>query len=505
MSELKLRDYQQDAVDMITDLLDFECPTKAYCFVLPTGAGKSVIIGAAINDMLLLVKDIKILVCSWTTKIIAQDKGKLDMFMRGEDYDNVDFLTVQQMNRRPVTDTYDVIIVDECHKMYRGTAGYESITARMHNSNKELRNPKSTTIVIGLTATPYRNKHENVINDKMFVGVGDVVTYGALIRRDYLVPPEYIKSPLFSLDRDKLESSGFDYTAESMDKQCDKAVKAIAEMIVSTHDSGKQGVRHHCTLVFLPSIRIVKDVEKRLSKLGHKCGVITGETDFDDREEVISNMGIILNCATMTTGVDITRITSVVVCRATKSWVLWRQIIGRGLRTNRGKTKCYIIDCGGNVEMFGDDLDAMPSVTDSQVTGLPIMSECPRCNRYTATSIMTCPYCDFVLRTKDDVYALNLYNIYFNGGMRPVDGYELSKVKITGKGFREILTIRMGIGPQFRFVFSDHPFSQSKKEEYLDILKSYKTKSETLFIRVEKIKGFDTIVDAKLVKTKPKF
>ena len=504
MTELKLRDYQQDAVDMITDLLDFECPTKAYCFVLPTGAGKSVIIGAAINDML-LIKDIKILVCSWTTKIIAQDKSKLDTFMRGEVYDNVDFLTVQQMNRRPVTDTYDVIIVDECHKMYRGTAGYESITARMHNSNKELRNPKSNTIVIGLTATPYRNKHENVINDEMFVGVGDVVTYESLIRRDYLVPPEYIKSQLFSLNRDKLMSSGPDYSIESMAKQCTKAINAIAEMIVSTHDSGKQSVRNHCTLVFLPSIRIVKSVEKRLSHLGHKCGVITGETDFDDREEVISNMGIILNCATMTTGVDITRITSVVVCRATKSWVLWRQIIGRGLRTNRGKTKCHIIDCGGNVEMFGNDLDAMPSVTDSQVTGLPIMSECPRCNRYTASSTMKCPYCDFVLRTADDVHALKLYKIYFNGGMRPVAGYDLSKVRIPEKGVREILTIRMGIGKQCRFIFSDHPFSQSKKEEYLDILKSYKTYSETLFIRVEAIKGFDTIVDAKIVKVKSKF
>ena len=500
---IKLRDYQSTMLAQVADIIDFPCPTKSYCFVLPTGAGKSVIIGASVAEILKRDKTKRILICSWSRMIVKQNQMKVAAFCR--DYEsNVDFATVQKLQRHAPDKHYDVIIVDECHKMYRETAGYKAVTGRMLNSNFELRNPKSDTIVLGFTATPYRNKHENVINDTMFIGVEYLVTYDHLIRRGYLVPPVYVKSHLFTLDRDKLHDNGLDFSTESMGMQCAKAIGAITKLIEETHKDHSQDVEDACTLVFLPSVEIVRDVERKLLRGGIECSIILGGTDEESREDIIRDAGIILNCSTMTTGIDITRVTSIVVCRATKSWVLWKQIVGRGLRLHDGKASCRIVDCGSNVETFGMDLDKTLGVTDATQSGLPVLSECKQCHRYIPTTVKSCEYCGLVIRTDEEIHAAKLYNIYYSGGMRPVQSFEIKRVTIGPEKIRNVMTIKMYVGKQQQFVFSDHPYSKQMMDETKELLSCYDRKKSTLFILVDKVNGFDKIVDAKLVDLIPK-
>lgn len=500
---IKLRDYQETMLAQVADIIDFVCPTKSYCFVLPTGAGKSVIIGASVAEILKRDNTKRILICSWSRMIVKQNQMKVAAFCT--DYEsNVDFATVQKLQRNQVDSVYDVIIVDECHKMYRETAGYKAVTGRMRNSNLELRNPKSDTIVLGFTATPYRNKHENVINDTMFIGVEYLVTYDHLIRRGYLVPPVYVKSHLFTLDRDKLHDNGLDFSTESMGMQCAKAIGAITKLIEETHKDHSQDVEDACTLVFLPSVEIVRDVERKLLRGGIECSIILGGTDEESREDIIRDAGIILNCSTMTTGIDITRVTSIVVCRATKSWVLWKQIVGRGLRLHDGKASCRIVDCGSNVETFGMDLDKTLGVTDATQSGLPVLSECKQCHRYIPTTVKSCEYCGLVIRTDEEIHAAKLYNIYYSGGMRPVKSADVKRVTMGPDKVRDVLTIKMYVGKQNQFVFSNHPYSQQMLKETKELLSCYDKKNSTLFILVDKVNGFDKIVDAKLVDLVPK-
>ena len=197
LSSIKLRQYQAECVEKIEKLFDFLCTVSCYCLVLPTGAGKSVIIGAVIDSIFKTFEwdDLSILVCSWSRRIVKQDYEKCEALNTsrnvvysqisdnkfvGKDRTNgrslIDFCTVQSMPNFNVGKCYDVIIVDECHKMYVGTAGYKEIVSRMRNSNGELRNKESDTIVLGLTATPYRNRKESVLDQKMFVPVEDPVT-----------------------------------------------------------------------------------------------------------------------------------------------------------------------------------------------------------------------------------------------------------------------------------------------------------------------------------------
>lgn len=534
LDSIYLRPYQEKCVKKLESLFDLVCPINSYCFVLPTGAGKSVIIGATIKSILntFELDDLSILVCSWSKRIIKQDVDKTFAFLNTpqatdcelERYNNgkftvivdghnvADFCTVQSLPNFNVGKTYDVIIVDECHKMYTGTAGYKEIVSRMHNSDGHLRNRHSDTWVLGFTATPYRNRKETVLGGEMFLPVEEIVTYGQLIDEKYLVPPEYIKCALFEMDRDKLDLNAIgDFSSESMEKQCKRALKAIAQTVLDTHKRGSQKVgKSACTLVFLPTLRICDEVQSTLRKLlkraesGGPYGrlnvdVIKGETDEEDREEIISNADIILNCGVLTTGVDITRVTSIIVCRATKSWTLWKQIVGRGLRLHAGKSKCFVIDCGGNVEQFGDDLDREMSCGGVGEKRLPVMSECKVCHRYVHTSVKECPFCGTVLRTDEQIHALKLQRLYFEGGLLPVESFSEKIVHIPGKGKRCNVTVKFAYGRQRIFTFSEHPFSQEKYKEYTDVLSHANNPKEILFIKVETVNGFDKITDAKVI------
>lgn len=530
LDSIHLRPYQEKCVKRAEMIFDLVCPVNCYCFVLPTGAGKSVIIGAIIRSILQTFEwdDLSILVCSWSKRIIKQDVDKafallnspmansdceLERYNHGkftilmDDHNVVDFCTVQSLPNFNAGKTYDVIIVDECHKMYTGTAGYKEIVSRMHNSNGKLRNQNSPTFVFGFTATPYRNRKETVLGGEMFLPVEELVTYGYLIDEGYLVPPEYIKCALFEMDRDKLDLNAIgDFSSESMEKQCKRALTAIAKTIISTHGRGAQKVgRSACTLVFLPTLRICDEVLSTLKKLEKKenkkftVDVIKGETDEADRDEIICNCDIILNCGVLTTGVDITRVTSMVICRATKSWTLWKQIVGRGLRLHRGKSKCFVVDCGGNVEQFGDDLDAQMSCGGVEAKHLPVMSECPQCHRYVHTATKECPFCGNVLRTDEQIHALKLQRLYFEGGLLPVESFSEKIVHIPGKGKRCNVTVKFAYSRQRTFTFSEHPFSQEKYKEYTDVLSHANNPKEILFIKVETVNGFDKITDAKVI------
>lgn len=511
MSTIKLRKYQEESLEKIKQLLDFECPVKAYCLVLPTGAGKSVIIAAFIDYVLKEYErdTLSVLVVSWSRQIVSQDKRALMDFTDVEDFQrNVDFSTVQSLRNFKPEKKYDIIIVDECHKMYVGTAGYSDIVSRMIRTNGCLRNGRSDTLVLGVTATPYRNKHECVIGDKeMFVGVEQLVTYSRLIDEGFLVKPVYEKCALFSYECDGLELNSIgDFSTESMEKQCKKYSNAIARAVVNVHDR-KCKVPNKCTLVFLPSLHscelvlreILEETKRKWLRRPLRIDMIEGKTIEDDRKEITSNADIILNCGVLTTGVDIPRVASIVVCRATKSNTLWKQIVGRGLRLCENKTKCEIIDCGGNVERFGDDLDAEPSLSTKHITQLPVMSECPHCKHYVHTNCKCCKYCGKELRTDEQIRMMELQRIYFEGGMLPVEDYKEQTVHLPEKGIRRVITVKFSVGKNRTFTFSNHPFSMQKYEEYKEVLEHCRNKKEILFLKVEERKGFETIVDAKVL------
>jgi DNA repair protein RadD len=91
---------------------------------------------------------------------------------------------------------------------------------------------------------------------------------------------------------------------------------------------------------------------------GIKAEHLDGMTKQDEREAILARLAsgeteVVCNCAVLTEGFDLPELACIILVRPTKSLLLFRQMIGRGLRTAPGKDSCIILDHAGAVHRHG--------------------------------------------------------------------------------------------------------------------------------------------------------
>lgn len=152
----KLRPYQQEAVD--ATLKHFRKSDDSAVIVLPTGAGKSLVIA----ELARLARR-KILVLTHVKELVEQNHAKYQSYgltagvfsaglKRKEHRYQVTFASVQSVsaNLDQFRDEYSLIIIDECHRVSGDDSSqYQTIIELLRQQNASLK-------VLGLTATPYR-------------------------------------------------------------------------------------------------------------------------------------------------------------------------------------------------------------------------------------------------------------------------------------------------------------------------------------------------------------
>ena len=111
-------------------------------------------------------------------------------------------------------------------------------------------------------------------------------------------------------------------------------------------------------IVFATSVGHSRHIEEELRRAEIEVAHIDGETPKDERDEIIAQLSRgeldgITNCQVFTEGVDMPNVGCVVLARPTKSFGLYRQMIGRGLRPARGKEFCLVLDHSGATFMHG--------------------------------------------------------------------------------------------------------------------------------------------------------
>src|SRR4051812_28615645 len=152
----QLRDYQQTAVDNAVKY--FKRSRAPAVVVLPTGAGKSLVIAElarVAKGRVLVLAHVKELVeqnhqkyvsYGLTAGIYAAGLGKKD---RDE---KAIFGSVQSIARAPDAffEDFSLLVVDECHRIAaEGETQYQTIIKKLRERNPGL-------CILGLTATPYR-------------------------------------------------------------------------------------------------------------------------------------------------------------------------------------------------------------------------------------------------------------------------------------------------------------------------------------------------------------
>ncbi|WP_017446336.1 DEAD/DEAH box helicase [Gayadomonas joobiniege] len=389
----QLRPYQQQAVDACID--HFKSSESSAVIVLPTGAGKSLVIAELARrarGRILVLTHVKELVAQNFEKY-AHFSDNAGIYAAGLKQKNnqaqVTFASIQSVapNLADFNQCYSLCIIDECHRISVQNGEHKSQYQKVLNKLKTL-NPKLR--VLGLTATPYR------------LGSGWIYRYhyygfarseqaaqfekcifeqplAAMIKQNYLTAPKLVNAATEQYDFSSLPSNTFgEYPKQALNQllsECPRVTEAICRQIVKLSQS-RQGV-----MVFAATVEHAEEVYRYLSNAGMSAALITGGTEHTVRDQQIEafkhkQLKFIVNVSVLTTGFDAPHVDFIAILRPTQSISLYQQIVGRGLRLAEGKKDCLIMDYAGNdFDIFYPEVGSPKPNKDTQ----PVQVECPEC------------------------------------------------------------------------------------------------------------------------------
>lgn len=384
----QLRDYQQEAVQMT--LKHFRRDKSPAVIVLPTGAGKSLVIA----ELARLARG-RVLVMAHVRELVEQNHAKYLGFglqagiysagLQRKDFsEKVIFGSIQSIARAPEEffADYSLVVIDECHRVsMQGDTQYLQVLAKLHEKNPSL-------CILGLTATPYRlglgwiyqhhqgKKIQRTDEERFFKKCIYELSLGYLIKNGYLTPPVKIDSPVACYDFSSLRLEGGRYVNSQIEELLKDQARVTPVIIKNIVDiaQDRQGV-----MIFTSSVNHAIEIMKCLPP--YVAALVTGETSDSERDEIIKlfkqkKLKFLVNVSVLTTGFDAPHVDVIAILRPTESVSLYQQIVGRGLRLSPDKADCLILDYTGQ----GHDLFS-PEIEENRPhdKAVPVEVLCPQC------------------------------------------------------------------------------------------------------------------------------
>lgn len=384
-----LRPYQKDAVE--ATLSHFRKRRAPAVIVLPTGAGKSLVIAELARiarGRVLVLAHVKELVEQNYQKFCSYglDAGIYSAGLQRRDADHkVIFGGIQSVARADSEffKEFSLLVIDECHRVsLENETQYQQVIERLLSANPNL-------CIVGMTATPYRldagwiyqyhfNGHLRTTEPRLFKKCIYDLALRSMIEQGYLTPPVQIDAPVASYDFSSLQlrpgSTKFELAdIEAILKDQRRVTPIIIQNIVELAQ-GRSGA-----VIFTSSIRHAKEIMTYLPEV--ESALVIGDTPGEERDEVIRRfknreIKYLVNVSVLTTGFDAPHIDLIAVLRPTESVSLYQQIVGRGLRLFEGKVDCLVLDYTGVPhDIF------KPEVADRKPTedSVPVQIPCPHC------------------------------------------------------------------------------------------------------------------------------
>ncbi len=385
----KLRDYQQQAVT--NTIKFFQKKRDPAVVVLPTGAGKSLVIAE-----LAKIARGRVLVLAHVKELVEQNYEKYRSYelsagifsasLGKKDWDQkAIFGSVQSVARAPddFFNNFSLLVIDECHRVAEdGATQYQEVIKKLQE-----RNP--TLCILGLTATPYR------------LGVGWIYEYAQagelktdkkkffkqcvyelplsyMIKHGYLTIPVKVDIPVTCYDFSELTDRERPFTIAEVEEVL-KSQKRLTPFIIKniidiTERFARQGV-----MIFSSSVKHAEEIMSYLPPDDSR--LVIGDTEMSDRNKIVDDFKkrkfkYLVNVSVLTTGFDAPHVDVIAILRPTESNSLYQQIVGRGLRLSDEKKDCYILDYTG----MGHDIYS-PEISDKRPRKdtVPVQVTCPKC------------------------------------------------------------------------------------------------------------------------------
>ena len=172
-----------------------------------------------------------------------------------------------------------------------------------------------------------------------------------LIRLEHLVQPIYYAPT--TPDLKGVHSRAGDYVESELAQRMDRP-QLIGDIVGHWLTYGER----RKTVAFAVNVEHSIHLRDEFVRHGVKAEHIDGSTPKADRDAVlkrleIGELEIVTNCMVLTEGWDMPEVGCCILARPTKQLGLYRQMVGRVLRTATGKTNAIVLDHSGAVHRLG--------------------------------------------------------------------------------------------------------------------------------------------------------
>ena len=337
MADIKLRDYQQKAVDSVIG--EWRDGHKRTLAVMPTGTGKTVVFSTVLKKV--ADKGNRALVLAHRGELLEQARDKIyavtgrECALEKADSTAIGsselitlgsiqtFAQPTRLERFP-RDYFKAIVVDEAHHALSDT--YQRVLEHFDEA-----------YVMGATATPDRGDRRALA--QYFDSLAFEYNMRDAIRDGYLCP---IKAKMIPLDIDITDVgiSNGDFALEAVNCALEPYLEQIAQHIANECADRR-------TVVFLPLIATSQKFRDVLERYGMKAAEVNGNSP--DRAEILQDFAdgkyqVLCNSLLVLEGWDCPSVDCVVMLRPTKIRSLYTQAVGRGTRLYPGKNELLLLD-----------------------------------------------------------------------------------------------------------------------------------------------------------------
>lgn len=390
---IQLRKYQENAIVKLRN--EISNGFKKLILCAPTGAGKTIMFTYMVSRA--VQKNKRCLIVTDRTELLTQAGGSLEKFglkpieikpnKKIKTLNGILYVGMAQTLKRRIKDKMyvdflndlDLIIFDEAHKQ-------EFNDLMPYISNK--------TIVIGATATPYREGNQISLHE-FYKEIIEVTTIGELIKTGFLSKPNTYG---VKVDLSKVRTKAGDYDQNQVANMYDevKMYHGVYENYTKITPN-KKGIIFASNVA--SSIQLVNDFKSKGLPIEH----IDGTTPPAERKRILewfknTSNALISNVGILNAGFDEPNLEVVILYRATKSISLFLQMCGRGSRVTENKKEFTILDFGNNVTRHGfwEQERSWNLKKKKKKDGVAPVKDCPECFYLLPARLMECPNCNHV-------------------------------------------------------------------------------------------------------------
>lgn len=372
--KLILRPYQKKGLDDIRS--HFSKNERRVLLHLATGAGKTAMFCEMLKKVhekgkkAILVVRGRALVDQASQRLCREDVPH-GVIMAGhwnyKPTQNIQVCSIDTIHRRKIKLEADMVVIDEAHMA--ASRSYRDLISLYPNA-----------FFLSVTATPYVKAGLRHLADHVVYPI----SIEKLMEQGFLIKPRYFSFPTdINLDDIEIDVKTGDYNQNQLGIAVNKSTTLSGDIV--TH--WKKHAHNRSTICFAVNVKHSKTIVNRFKDQGIQAEHIDAETPEDERRWVIQGLcagkiKIVSNVGILCTGVDIPKVSCLILARPTQSKNLYIQQVGRGTRPFENKNDFIVLDHASNVMRHGPIEDEEPCLLDGHNKLSKIrdsMVKCPSC------------------------------------------------------------------------------------------------------------------------------